>query len=474
MVTEAHTTGSDTDSTFLATDPATGELLATLPRSDPAAIDRAVRIARAAFDGATTWRQPAYRAGVLAAIGRGIEAEADALATLECRDTGKPLAQARTDVAVAARYFQYYAGWADKVYGQQIPLGDAYLDYTLREPWGVCGQIIPWNYPLQVASRLAAPALACGNAVVLKPAEEASLSPLRLQEIARAAGLPEGLLQVLPGLGEEAGAALVEHPDIDHLSFVGSPAVGSAIAASAGRRLVPVSLELGGKSPNVVFEDANLALAVPMIVRAVIQNAGQTCSAGSRLIAHHAIYEPLLEAVAARLRALRLGPGLEDPDLGPLISRTQFERAHGMIERAVAGGARLLAGGNRAAGTGLERGFFLEATLLADADPSSEIWREEVFGPVLAARSFRDEQEAIALANGTDYGLVAGLWTRDLSRAHRVARRLRAGQVFVNTYGAGGGVETPFGGYGRSGYGRGKGQEAILAFSQVKNICVAL
>ena len=473
MVTEAHTTGSDTDSTFLATDPATGELLATLPRSDPAAIDRAVRIARAAFDGATTWRQPAYRAGVLAAIGRGIEAEADALATLECRDTGKPLAQARTDVAVAARYFQYYAGWADKVYGQQIPLGDAYLDYTLREPWGVCGQIIPWNYPLQVASRLAAPALACGNAVVLKPAEEASLSPLRLQEIARAAGLPEGLLQVLPGLGEEAGAALVEHPDIDHLSFVGSPAVGSAIAASAGRRLVPVSLELGGKSPNVVFEDANLALAVPMIVRAVIQNAGQTCSAGSRLIAHYTIYEALLEAVAARLRALRLGPGLEDPDLGPLISRTQFERAHGMIERAVADGARLLAGGNRAA-TGLERGFFLEATLLADADPSSEIWREEVFGPVLVARSFRDEQEAIALANGTDYGLVAGLWTRDLSRAHRVARRLRAGQVFVNTYGAGGGVETPFGGYGRSGYGRGKGQEAILAFSQVKNICVAL
>ena len=474
MVTEAHTTGFDTDSTFPATDPATGELLATLPRCDPAAIGRAVRFAREAFESATVWRQPAYRAGILAAIGRGIEAEADALATLECRDTGKPLAQARTDVAVAARYFQYYAGWADKVYGQQIPLGDAYLDYTLREPWGVCGQIIPWNYPLQVASRLAAPALACGNAVLLKPAEEASLSPLRLQKIARAAGLPEGLLQVLPGLGEEAGAALVEHPDVDHLSFVGSPAVGSAIAASAGRRLVPVSLELGGKSPNVVFEDADLTLAVPMIVRAVIQNAGQTCSAGSRLIAHHTIYEPLLEAVAARLRALRLGPGLQDPDLGPLISRTQFERAHGMIERAVASGARLLAGGKRAEGAGLERGFFLEATLLADADPTSEIWRDEVFGPVLAARSFRDEQEAIALANGTDYGLVAGLWTRDLSRAHRVARRLRAGQVFVNTYGAGGGVETPFGGYGRSGYGRGKGQEAILAFSQVKNICVAL
>jgi len=460
--------------TFPAIDPATGAILGRLPRGGAAEIDEAVRAARRAFEREREWRKPAVRAGVLTEIGRAIMTAAEELAVLESRDTGKPLGQARTDVAVAARYFHYYAGWADKVYGQQIPLGDEYLDYTVREPWGVCGQIIPWNYPLQVGARLAAPALACGNAVVLKPAEEASLTPLRLAVIAHAAGLLEGLFQVVTGYGEEAGAALVAHPDVDHLSFVGSPAVGSAIAQIAARRLVPVSLELGGKSPNVVFEDADIKAALPMIVRAVIQNAGQTCSAGSRLIVHEAVAERVIEGLGARMRALRLGPGLEDPDLGPLISAAQFERARGMVERARVGGARLVAGGRRASGPAYERGFFLEATLLADVDTSSEIWREEVFGPVLAATTFRTEDEAIRLANSTDYGLVAGLWTRDLGRAHRVARAVRAGQIFVNTYGAGGGVEIPFGGYRRSGYGRGKGQEAVLTFSQVKNVCVAL
>jgi len=465
---------SENGATFPALDPATGDLLGRLPRNGAVEVDQAVRAARQAFEEAAEWRQPATRARVLAAIGRAIEAEATELAVLESRDTGKPLAQAETDVAVAARYFHYYAGWADKLYGQHIPLGDAYLDYTVREPWGVCGQIIPWNYPLQVTARLAAPALACGNAVVLKPAEEASLTPLRLLELARAVGLPDGLLQVVTGYGEEAGAALVAHPDVDHLSFVGSPAVGSAIAEVAARRLVPVSLELGGKSPNIVFDDADLEAALPVIVRAVIQNAGQTCSAGARLIAHERVYNTVLAGVAARLAALRVGPGLENPDLGPLISAAQFARAHGMVERATGAGARVLTGGRRATGPGLDRGHFLQATLLADVDTTGEIWREEVFGPVLVATRFQTEDEAVALANSTDYGLVAGLWTRDLSRAHRLARRLHAGQVFVNTYGAGGGVEIPFGGYKRSGYGRGKGQEAMLTYSQVKNVCVAL
>ena len=288
---ETQTKVGDTEQTFPALDPATGEVLELLPRSGAAEIDQAVRAARYAVEQERTWKQPATRARVLGNIARAIEAQAETLAMLECRDTGKPLAQAQTDVTVAARYFQYYAGWADKIYGQQIPLGDTYIDYTLREPWGVCGQIIPWNYPLQVASRLAAPALAAGNAVVLKPAEEASLTPLRLAAIARAEGLPEGLLQVVPGFGEEAGAALVAHPEVDHLSFVGSPSVGSAIAEVAARRLVPVSLELGGKSPNVVFDDADLDAAAPVIVRSVIQNAGQTCSAGARLIAQASIYE---------------------------------------------------------------------------------------------------------------------------------------------------------------------------------------
>ncbi len=459
---------------FPALDPATGETIAWLPRGDDAAIDRAVQGARAAFAQATAWRKPAVRAGVLADIGRAIEAEAESLARLECRDTGKPLAQAQTDVAVAARYFQYYAGWADKIHGRQIPLGDEYLDYTIREPWGVCGQIIPWNYPLQVASRLAAPALAAGNAVVLKPAEEASLTPLRLLEIARAHGLPDGLLHVVTGFGEEAGAALVEHSGIDHISFVGSPAVGSAIAQAAARRLVPVSLELGGKSPNIVFEDANLEKALPTVIRATIQNAGQTCSAGARLIVHEAIADRVLRGVAERMNALRIGPGLDNPDLGPLISAPQFERALGLVERAAGGGAALLAGGRRAEVRGHERGYFLQATLLGGVDPGAEIWREEVFGPVLAATTFRDDEEAVALANSTEYGLVAGIWTENAGRAHRMARRIRAGQVFVNTYGAGGGVELPFGGYKRSGYGRGKGLEAILTYTQVKNVCLAL
>jgi aldehyde dehydrogenase (NAD+)/betaine-aldehyde dehydrogenase len=471
---ETQSRQDDTQQTFPALDPATGEVLAWLPRNGAAAINQAVRAARYAFEEESAWRQPAIRARVLNAIARAIEAQAEDLARLECRDTGKPLAQAQTDVTVAARYFQYYAGWADKVYGQQIPLGDTYIDYTLRDPWGVCGQIIPWNYPLQVASRLAAPALAVGNAVVLKPAEEAALTPLRLAAMARAEGLPEGLFQVVPGYGEEAGAALVAHPEVDHLSFVGSPSVGMAIAEVAARRLVPVSLELGGKSPNVVFDDADLDVAAPVIVRSVIQNAGQTCSAGARLIAQEGIYEELLERVAARMRALRIGPGLENPDLGPLISAAQYERARGMVAHAIDAGARRVTGGNRATGEGRDGSYFLEATLLADVDPSSEIWRDEVFGPVLAAVSFQTEEEAVSLANSTEYGLVAGLWTRDLSRAHRLARRIRAGQVFVNTYGAGGGVEIPFGGYGRSGYGRGKGQEAILTFSQVKNVCIAL
>jgi aldehyde dehydrogenase (NAD+)/betaine-aldehyde dehydrogenase len=331
----------------------------------------------------------------------------------------------------------------------------------------VCAQIIPWNYPLQVTARCAAPALAAGNAVIVKPSELASITPLRFADLAEQAGVPRGLIQVATGDGT-VGAALADDHNVDHVTFVGSAQTGAKVAEACARRLRPVELELGGKSPNVVFADADLDKAVPAIVQALIQNAGQSCSAGTRLLAERTIYDEVVQRVATALQAVKIGPGIEDPDLGPLISERQLQRATGMLEKAERQGATIAVGGEHI------KGLFLQPTLVTDAKPELDIVQEEVFGPVLTALPFDDDRDAVALANFSQYGLVAGIWTKDLSRAHRVAHAIHAGQIFVNTYGVGGGVELPFGGMKRSGYGRGKGIEALLAYSQVKNVCVAL
>jgi aldehyde dehydrogenase (NAD+) len=454
---------------FAAIDPATREPFREIPESSPEDVEAAVAAARAAHR-ASQWRVPVNRAHALASIARAIEAAGEELAELECRDTGKPISQARADVTATVRYFDFYAGAADKLLGSSIPLGPGFVDFTVREPWGVCAQIIPWNYPMQVLARCAAPALAAGNAVVLKPSEHGSVTPLRIAELARASGLADGLFTVLTGHGP-VGATLVE-ADVDFVTFVGSAAVGRQVATAAAQRLVPVQLELGGKSPNVVFADADLARAVPAIVAALIQNAGQSCSAGSRLLVDVAVAEELVTRVGAAMRSVTIGPGLEDHQLGPLITERQLERAEGMLARAREDGVAVVLGGGRPAG--LRDGWYLEPTLLTGVREGLEIFEEEVFGPVLSVTTFADEAEAVRLADATPYGLVAAVWSRDVSRAHRVAAELRAGQVYINGYGVAGGIELPFGGMKQSGYGRGKGVEAMLSYSQIKNVCVVL
>jgi aldehyde dehydrogenase (NAD+)/betaine-aldehyde dehydrogenase len=458
--------------TFEDLDPATGALLAEVARCGPAEIDEAVASARRAFERDWSRRAPSERADILQRVAALIREHADELARLESLDTGKPIAQACADVDVSARYFDYYARVSEAVFGDTVPLGDRLLVYTLREPHGVTGHIVPWNYPIQMCGRTVAPALAAGNCCVLKPAEEAPLTSVRVAELALEAGLPPGALNVVPGLGEEAGAALAEHPGIDYLSFTGSNEVGRVVGRAAANTVVPVTVELGGKSPNIVFADADLERAVPRIVRSLVQNAGQTCSAGSRLLVEEAAYQRVRGAVARELGSLRLGRGLDDPDLGPLISARQRDRVVALVEEA-ATSARIVTGGRAAKPDGLA-GFFYEPTLLDDVAAGDTIAQEEVFGPVMAAFRFSDVDEAIALANGTRFGLVAGVWTRDVRRAHLLARELRAGQVFVNTYGAGGGVELAFGGTKQSGHGREKGFEGLLRLTRTKTVAIDL
>jgi len=413
---------------------------------------------------------PAFERGrCLTRLSQLVEKNGDELAALEARDTGKPARQGKADVAATMRYYEFYGGAADKVHGDTIPFLEGYTALTLREPHGVVAGIIPWNYPLQILARVAGAALAMGNTLVVKPAEDASLTAIRIAELALEAGAPPGVFNVITGYGRDAGAALSAHPGVDYVTFTGSPLTGTAIQQAAAVNNRGVTMELGGKSPQIVFADADIEAALPFLVNAIIQNGGQTCSAGSRVLIEKSIYERVATALAERFSGLVAGPHEADCDLGALINARQRERVAGMIAAAQEAGAKVLARGSvdEAAPAG---GFYQAPVLFGSVDPSIQLAQDEVFGPVLALMPFEDEPDAVRLANSTDFGLVAGIWTRDGARQHRVAKRVRAGQVFVNSYGAGGGIELPFGGFKKSGHGREKGFEALFDMSATKTI----
>lgn len=450
-------------------DPSTGEVFAEIANGTPSEIDAAVASARQAADGEWGRLTAVERGRILRRISDLLLENVASLAELEARDVGKPLSQAQADAVAIARYFEFYAGATDKIHGETIPYQDGYTVYTLREPHGVTAHIIPWNYPLQIIGRSVGAALAMGNAAVLKPAEEASLSSLAFTDIARKAGLPAGALNVVPGAGETAGAALASHAGIDHISFTGSVLVGQSIQASAAKNVVPVTLELGGKSPQLVFADADLDAAMPFLVRAGIQNAGQTCSAASRVLVQRSVYDEVVGRLIGVYDNLKIGSALIDPDVGPLISATQKTRVIRLIDEGISRGNKVAAQSPIDADAPAN-GFYVPPTLFADVDALDPLAQDEVFGPVQMVMPFDTEDEAVSIANGTDFGLVAGVWTREGARQMRLAKAIRSGQVFVNNYGAGGGVELPFGGIGKSGHGREKGFEALYGFSVLKTI----
>jgi aldehyde dehydrogenase (NAD+) len=447
-------------------DPSTGEVMAVTADSGPAEIDAAVRAAAGA---APAWRLTAVpeRARLLRRMAALIERDVPSLGRLESQQTGKPLRQGLRDAEITVRYFDFYASAVETFYGSAFSLDERTAVQTRWEPHGVTAHIIPWNYPLQILGRSVAPALAMGNCAVLKPAEEAPLTALRIGELALEAGLPPGALNVVPGYGESAGAALTAHPGIGHISFTGSVEVGRIISHAAADHLIPVTMELGGKSPNILFADADLDRALPVIVNSILQNGGQTCSAGSRLLVEESIHASVTSRLADMFAAVRIGPALEDPDLGPLISGPQRNRVMSYVTAADRGG-QIVYGGGPLNGGEFGDGYFFQPTLIDEVAPASPMFREEVFGPVLAVTPFAGLDQAVTLANGTDYGLVAGVWTTNVSTAQRMIRDVVSGQVFVNTYGASGGVELPFGGFRQSGYGREKGAEGLRGFAQLK------
>ncbi|WP_320670841.1 aldehyde dehydrogenase family protein [Patulibacter defluvii] len=464
--------------TFETIDPGTGQVLAVVAEGGAEDIDRAVAAARRAFEGPWSRISPSERGRIIHRIGDLIAENAEELAELDSLDNGKPKAVAQAaDVALAADLFWYMAGWATKLKGgtvtpsvPYVPADTEFHAYTLREPLGVVGQIIPWNFPLLMAAWKLGPALTTGNTVVLKPAEQTPLSALRLGELLLEAGVPAGVVNIVPGYGETAGARLAEHPDVDKVAFTGSTEVGKLIARAATGNLKRVSLELGGKSPNVVFSDADVDAAIAGAAQGIFFNQGEVCSAGSRLYVQQDQFDRVVEGVSQAAKAIKVGYGLDaETEMGPLVSQEQFERVTGYLKVGQEQGASPVAGGNA-----IDRpGYYVEPTVITGADASHAIVREEVFGPVIAALPFSDVDDLARQANDSHYGLAAGIWTRDISKAHRLAKRIKAGTVHVNTYHVFS-AELPFGGYKQSGWGREMGEEVLNNYLETKSVIVGL
>ena len=464
--------------TFPTYNPATGEVLAQVAEGDSADIEQAVKAARKAFDHGP-WRKltASERGRLIWKLSDLLEAHTEEFAYLESLDNGKPLTIARgADVPLAVDLFRYMAGWATKIEGTTIPIsvpytpGAKYLAYTLREPVGVAGQIIPWNFPLLMAAWKLGPALATGCTVVLKPAEQTPLSVLRLGELIMEAGFPDGVVNIVPGYGETAGAALAAHPDVDKVAFTGSTEVGKLIVHAAAGNLKKVSLELGGKSPNVIFKDADLETAIPGAASAIFFNHGQCCCAGSRLYVEKSVFDQVVEGVADHARQIRVGHGLDPKtQMGPLVSEEQLNRVCGYLEAGFSEGAKAVTGGNKAEG----QGYFVNPTVLVDTNENMKVVREEIFGPVVTAMPFTDPEEIMNRANNSDYGLAAAVWTNNISKAHRVAENLRAGTVWINCYNIFD-AALPFGGYKQSGWGREMGHDALSLYTQTKAVCTRL